>query len=541
MRESDLLSWSQRIAEQAAQLDAATHGLLTDLREFDLAGGPGSAGLKTAAQWLSWRVGWDLVTAREHMRVAHALGGLPKLDDAIRRGRISYSKLRALTRVATPANEEELLTYAESTTAAQLEKICRKLAAVEKLVDKDSPEARRRTRFLRRRELDDGSVSYHLVLPPDEAGMFDAVLESEVKRLANLSAATPATDDGAVTEREQMWLANASAEAPGNPDEGAEESPHREPTAAINGPNPRPKHGLVDALTSLVEQVMRGSHPERTPVELVVTVPIAALAEPPEDLDVPRPDPIATTGSTADGLPIPAAVALRLACDCGFVSLVTNDHGNPLSIGHKTRVISAPMRRALLARDRTCQYPGCTNRAYLHAHHIRHWAHGGKTEIDNLCSVCSYHHPFVHELGYSVRMLADGGFEFRDPRGRVIPPVSERIEASAELAMSVIRTRNATLPIDGNTAAHGWNGQPIDYALAVNSVARRFPVGPQRTRSEPDEYVPPMAYIFEDEEMFLREYAVSHPDDNSPIDEILARPEVRAAVEAPTPRVWRRF
>jgi hypothetical protein len=120
-----------RIAEQAFQLDAALHRLLTDLRAFDAAGYWGDAGAASCASWLAWRVGWDPGTAREHVRVARALGELPRIDAALREGRLSYSKVRAITRVATPATEAALLEDARHTTAEQLELICRKLRAVQ--------------------------------------------------------------------------------------------------------------------------------------------------------------------------------------------------------------------------------------------------------------------------------------------------------------------------------------------------------------------------------------------------------------------------
>src|ERR1700712_4470661 len=131
MATEDLQILEQRIAENAAHLDAATHRLLTDIRDFDAAGGPQRAGALTCAHWLSWRVGWDLGAAREHARVAKRLGEYPKLDDALRTGEVSYSKLRAVTRVVTRDTEDTLLTYARCTTASQLEKICRKYAAVQ--------------------------------------------------------------------------------------------------------------------------------------------------------------------------------------------------------------------------------------------------------------------------------------------------------------------------------------------------------------------------------------------------------------------------
>src|ERR1700733_11006950 len=102
--DGELEQLGERIAEQAAHLDAAMHRLLTDLREFDARSGWHVQGAMTCAHWLAWRVGWDLVTARGHVRVARKLAEFPRIDDALRRGELSYSKTRALLRVATPDN-----------------------------------------------------------------------------------------------------------------------------------------------------------------------------------------------------------------------------------------------------------------------------------------------------------------------------------------------------------------------------------------------------------------------------------------------------
>src|SRR5512139_2216983 len=95
----------EQIAEDVAHLDAAHHRMLARLRELDAGGGWFKQGFRTCAQWLSWRVGWTPGTAREHVRVANALGTLPAIDGALSRGELSYCKVRALTRVATPENE----------------------------------------------------------------------------------------------------------------------------------------------------------------------------------------------------------------------------------------------------------------------------------------------------------------------------------------------------------------------------------------------------------------------------------------------------
>jgi len=130
--DSELDRLGERIAEQAAHLDAAMHRFLTDLRAFDERGGWHVQGTMSCAHWLSWRVGWDLVTARERVRVANKLAEFPTIDDALRRGEVSYSKVRAMVRVATPANEVLLLDHARLMPASHLEKLCRKYALVQR-------------------------------------------------------------------------------------------------------------------------------------------------------------------------------------------------------------------------------------------------------------------------------------------------------------------------------------------------------------------------------------------------------------------------
>ena len=104
------------IAELSAHLDAATAHLLDLIREFDARGGWNN-GFRSCAAWLSWRVGFAPGAAREHVRVARALGTLPRLAHALARGELSYAKVRELTRVATPETEERLLAVGRAGTA----------------------------------------------------------------------------------------------------------------------------------------------------------------------------------------------------------------------------------------------------------------------------------------------------------------------------------------------------------------------------------------------------------------------------------------
>jgi hypothetical protein len=201
--DGELEQLGERIAEQAAHVDAAMHRLLTDLREFDERGGWHVQGALSCAHWLSWRVGWDLVTARERVRVARKLAEFPTIDDALRRGEVSYSKVRALVRVATPANEVLLLDHARLMTASQLEKLSRKYALVQRHGEDPHPAGDEQRRYVRRRDTEDGMVKIEAVLHPEEAELVWATLNHAATQLAR-EPASPA-DDSAASAPGQAW------------------------------------------------------------------------------------------------------------------------------------------------------------------------------------------------------------------------------------------------------------------------------------------------------------------------------------------------
>src|SRR6185437_11795504 len=129
---SELDQLGDEIAELSAHLDAATARLLALIRDFDARGG-WNTGFRSCAHWLSWRVGLDLGAARERVRVARALGALPHLAEALARGELSYAKVRALTRVATPETEARLLAVGRAGTAEHVERIVRGWRRVDQL------------------------------------------------------------------------------------------------------------------------------------------------------------------------------------------------------------------------------------------------------------------------------------------------------------------------------------------------------------------------------------------------------------------------
>jgi len=204
--EGELEQLGERIAEQAAHVDAAMHRLLTDLREFDQRGGWYCQGAMSCAHWLAWRVGWDLVTARDRVRVACKLADFPAIDDALRRGELSYSKVRALVRVATPANERLLLDHARLMTASQLEKLSRKYARVQRHGQEPHPMDDQQRRFVRRRDTEDGMVKIEAVLHPEEAELVWTMLDHVAAKRAQAADHLRRTEACAAQARRNLRL-----------------------------------------------------------------------------------------------------------------------------------------------------------------------------------------------------------------------------------------------------------------------------------------------------------------------------------------------
>jgi hypothetical protein len=165
-RTAELDRLGDEIAELAAHLDAATARLLDLIREFDARGGWGN-GFKSCAHWLSWRVGIAPGAAREHVRVARALGTLPLLAQALARGEMSYSKVRALTRVASPETEERLLAVGRAGTTEHVERIVRGWRKVDRQAEAQEAAQRHKSRALHVYRDEDGMVVLRGRLEPE--------------------------------------------------------------------------------------------------------------------------------------------------------------------------------------------------------------------------------------------------------------------------------------------------------------------------------------------------------------------------------------
>src|SRR5829696_2701519 len=190
---TDVDRLGDEIAELSAHLEAATARLLTLIREFDERNG-WNTGFRSCAHWLAWRVGLDLGAARERVRTARALGLLPRLAEALSRGELSYAKVRALTRVATPETEERLLAVGRAGTACHVERIVRGWRRVDQIAEARETEQRHKSRALHVYQDEDGMVTIRGRLTP-EAGAalmqaLAAARETLYQRARDVSAET---------------------------------------------------------------------------------------------------------------------------------------------------------------------------------------------------------------------------------------------------------------------------------------------------------------------------------------------------------------
>ena len=374
---------------------------------------------------------------------------LPLLDDALRRGEISYSKLRALTRVATPETEAALLEIARRCPGHELETVCRKYRSVLLHDAASEPDGDRQRRWVARRDTADGMVRIEAVLHPEEAALVWAALDHGAQQQCRESHRVSAE-----TSR------SAPTAAPDAPDDDARAA---RSVASFD---------RADALVELAQGYLRGDRPDRSPIELVVSVPAETLRRPlavttDAVTATEAPDPC-DVACLADGTAISAEAVRRLSCDCGVVDAIEDQQGVPLSVGRKRRTIPGSMKRALLQRDRTCRFPGCANRLYLEAHHVVHWADGGDTSLRNVVACCSFHHRYVHEYGCSIE-LHDDGPHFLDRRGRRIldaPPPSR----PPDLGWETLLARNAELQITASTNEPLWDGARVDRGAVIDAV-----------------------------------------------------------------------
>jgi hypothetical protein len=458
-----------RITELAGHLNAAGHRFLVLLAEFDRREGWADGATRSCAHWLSWKCGIDPGAAREKLRVARALQALPQIGAAMGRGELSYSKVRALTRVASVETEASLLMIARHGTVDQVEAVVRGYRRAQQAVELSREARQHAGRALRWHHDEDGSLVMQVRLPAEGGALVLQALQGAMEAAAERtgeptgeqavqSTAHPVALVAALATQPAMQARVVSAETAAGTHADASGSPDA-PDApdAPTAPSPdTPTQRRADALVRLAESWL--AHGERSLAggdrqQLVVHVDVATLAA------------SAPGRSELEGGPVLSAETVRrLGCDASLVAIVEDGEGRVLDVGRRTRSIPAALGRALRARDGGCRYPGCTHTRPVEGHHVEHWAHGGATRLSNLVLLCRRHHRQVHEGGARVRLLDDGAAVFTDARGRRIeaaPPTT----GSPEWIAATHRREDPS--IEPHTALGQWRGERLDLGWVV--------------------------------------------------------------------------
>mgnify|MGYP003646711915 CR=1 FL=1 len=408
------------ITELCAYIYAAQARLLELIREFDENKYWQDLGLCSCAHWLNIKCSIGMNAAREKVRVAHALAELPKIAERFSTGALSYSKVRAMTRVATPENESFLLDIAHYGTAHHVEKLIARFRTCQRLQDAQLADDQYRERELNYHYDHDGCLVIKARVPAEQGALLIKALDKAMDQ-----------------QDETKNLA--------------------EPIAARR----------ADALNQVAQTYMNNSESSGSSADRYQVVVHTTVKETSEQKA--EPDVTAVTPHLEKGPGLCEETANRIACDCSVVHLKQDEDGEPLSIGRRSRSIPPPMRRALIARDGGCRFPGCTHTRFVHGHHIKHWSAGGETSLGNLVLLCSHHHHLVHEGGFVCEKDKEGKVQFKNPRKEPLAhwSLSPRLTTSHDIK-DWLDEEYFEQNIDADTCVSQWYaGDRMDWDLAV--------------------------------------------------------------------------
>jgi 5-methylcytosine-specific restriction endonuclease McrA len=504
----------ERICELAAHLAAGTCRFLQLVAEFDARRGWACWDLPSCAAWLAWKCQVAPGTAREQVRVARALGGLPVICAEFAAGRMSYAKARALTRIATAATEAGLAEITGPMTAAQ----CERFVAAHRKASDEEELASWAARRVSVHVAEDGSVAISARLPAADGAVVLQALRAAAGDCEHPHRPhrEPAEDAGPAQDARPgaggvPAGTRRGATASGDPGDG---DPARPGTAACRA-------SLADALVQvagayLSQKIATAGDPDiyqvivhAGPEALMASGPAAddpartspagqrgvsaetsgdqhrACAEtrpdePPAAARVPAKTPGNQPADTAarpgdrpaghpahprrchldDGPALSPAAAQALACHA-TVSWMLHDHdGTLLDAGRRHRKPPPALRRAVRERDKgRCQFPGCHSRR-TDIHHIP-WGKGGKTRLRDLILLCEPHHVIVHALGWVITPARNGAFAFTRPDGQPMPSNPGLPGSDGDLS----RCHDADITTD--TIIPAGLGDQLDLDLAV--------------------------------------------------------------------------
>lgn len=422
----------EEIAELCSYLYAAEARLLKLIREFDEKECWAEQGFHSCAHWLNFKCGIGMNAAREKVRVAKALAGLPRIEAGLAKGEISYSKVRAMTRIADASNEDYLMMIATHGTAHHLEKLVSKFRGAKRAQDAAMAEEQYRDRELSHYYDHDGCLVIKARLPAEQGALIIKALEMAMEKnfkegsVGGGHAGDPVLE-GSVARMAASHISDT-------------------PIAARR----------ADALANIAETYMNndessGSTADRYQVIVHVT---------------------AGTSELDDGPHVTAETSRRIGCDSTVVQIREDEHGEPLSIGRRSRTIPPAMRRALRHRDGGCRFPGCTNTRFVDGHHIKHWCDGGETSLDNLVLLCRHHHHLVHEGGFACEKSASGEVYFKDQQQQALPTWTELPKVANEQELQRWLDTEFFETVAGNDGCNAkwYAGERMDWQMAVSAL-----------------------------------------------------------------------
>ncbi|HEY1625474.1 MAG TPA: HNH endonuclease signature motif containing protein [Streptosporangiaceae bacterium] len=461
-----------QMCELAGHLAAATCRFLLLLADFDARNGWASWDMRSCTQWLSWKCQMSMGTAREHVRVARALGALPVITAEFAAGRLSYSKVRALTRIADVQTDAALAELALPMTASQLDRFARAHRQVSDAEEGRSTALRR----LAWRIEDDGTLAGTFRLPPLAGQVLLKALRAATGDLEH-----PHDEHGGAT-------GDAPAGTPG--------------PQADAGPGPADSGSLADALVAVAEAFLAGKIATADNQDVYQVIVHASADMLPSAAEVhqmseraaalsgellpgtadepPQGTGNAPAGTSAagarpcapagpgrchveDGPAIGVTTMQMLTCEATLSWMTHDQDGNVLNVGRRRRRPTAAIRRAARERDNgRCRFPGCDSRR-VDLHHIQYWSRGGQTRLDNLISLCKAHHRLVHTRGYLITAADGATFTFRSPQGTPIPPCPTLPGPRGEIAAC----HDADITMQ--TIVPAWYGERLnlDYAIGT--------------------------------------------------------------------------
>ena len=444
----------QKITELSSQLNAGTYQRLLFIAEFDSRQAFNEYGMKSTASWLNWQVGIALGAAREKVRVARALKSLPAICESMQTGQLSYSKVRAITRVATSETEHDLLDIAHQGTAAHVEKTVRLLKGVNRIQETQQANDDLQARYANCIIDDDGMVVLSARLPADLGAVVKKALEIETQKildeLKNAQAPDAQVPHGARNENrtdiENKTETETETETENKNDDGNADLDISYTQA------------MADALGRLAEaglQLAAGPRNCADRYQVVVHTDLAVLA--------------GAKGRCGEegGIDVSAQTSRRLACHASLVEVEHDPQSyEPLNIGRKSRKPSAAILRALHSRDGGCRFTGCNATRFVDAHHIKHWADGGETNLDNLVLLCPFHHKAVHEGGFTVERTTNGHLVFRSPDGTAQNKVGKMpLSSGFHSSLDAPWLDNVV-----DTPPNRWGGESMDYDWALQHL-----------------------------------------------------------------------